>query len=527
MKKPYKPLHKESRRMFAAEGTDTVPAMLTPKEAVLTPSASELAGRDQIDRLNKVGQPYDEIDRQMGLPPASTVQALGSGVRAYQGGTSGASDDRKELQNLLNEIDNSGQPTPTPTPTPRKVSEGFDPEALVGRPGYVPDSARLLGGGMSAGPAGLSPAMLAALLKILTASGGGTRVPVGKPETFAYGSPDIPAPQMGGGIGYVPPQDVDPAWQQIQLSSPQLNVAALQAAAKKNGVSGSTVADILKVVQGVRGGGMAGNYARAGSPTPVFGESGYPSAIPVGGYQEGISDIGYPPFIGPNMRYSAGRGGEWDGEYDESGAQSRKYAFGSSDVPDFTHPPQEIYYDNLTQYNSPSFQAYPSTPEEMGVAIFRSRFARGTSSVPKPKYFRGGAGEVFGERGNKWGANGVDLPESNIDPGLYPNDPNPSATVPPANDFGGGPAGDRWQWGGDQFLPGQNLDFGERFSQASGGWGGYGNSPSTGLAAFGNTYVPTSWTNYPGVGLVPNAIPFMGPDYVNSQLAGLPQKKQA
>jgi hypothetical protein len=35
-----------------------------------------------------------------------------------------------------------------------------------------------------------------------------------------------------------------------------------------------------------------------------------------GGYQGGISDIGYPPMIGPNMKYHADKGSTWIGQYD-------------------------------------------------------------------------------------------------------------------------------------------------------------------------------------------------------------------
>jgi hypothetical protein len=42
-------------------------------------------------------------------------------------------------------------------------------------------------------------------------------------------------------------------------------------------------------------------------------------------------------------------------------------------------------------------------------------------------------------------------------------------------------------------------------------WGGYGLTPSTGLPAFGGTQISTNWVNYPGVGLVPMAVP-TGPD---------------
>jgi hypothetical protein len=45
------PRHAEN----ALEGTDTVPAMLTPREAVLNRNAAELEGRGKIEKLNAMG----------------------------------------------------------------------------------------------------------------------------------------------------------------------------------------------------------------------------------------------------------------------------------------------------------------------------------------------------------------------------------------------------------------------------------------------------------------------------------------
>ena len=44
-------------------GTDTVPAMLTPGEAVLTPGAAEMIGRDRIRRLNEISRKFAGNDR--------------------------------------------------------------------------------------------------------------------------------------------------------------------------------------------------------------------------------------------------------------------------------------------------------------------------------------------------------------------------------------------------------------------------------------------------------------------------------
>ena len=51
---------REGRRGFDAGNTDSVPAMLTPREAVMNRNAAELAGRENIEALNAAGNKLAE-----------------------------------------------------------------------------------------------------------------------------------------------------------------------------------------------------------------------------------------------------------------------------------------------------------------------------------------------------------------------------------------------------------------------------------------------------------------------------------
>jgi hypothetical protein len=107
-----------------------------------------------------------------------------------------------------------------------------------------------------------------------------------------------------GNIGYVSPEEQDPRWQEVSLSAPGINIAALAKQADKQGISPEQVKGVLDLVNRSGAfGGLSANYARAGSPTPVYGESGYPSAIPVRGYalggQVSVSEAEMLNRIGP------------------------------------------------------------------------------------------------------------------------------------------------------------------------------------------------------------------------------------
>ncbi len=87
--------------------TDTVPALLSPHEAVLNRKAADLLGRDNIKKLN----------------------AKGNAMERYQRGTSDVGrDDRADLlaeaSNTFYGGGHAPAPTPTPTPAPRKYQYG-------------------------------------------------------------------------------------------------------------------------------------------------------------------------------------------------------------------------------------------------------------------------------------------------------------------------------------------------------------------------------------------------------------------
>jgi hypothetical protein len=108
--------------------TDSVPAMLTPKEAILNRNAAELLGRDAIKRLNAHGNMLAKRGVDLASDPTpgpSTENLLG-----YQMGTMSVGDDRGDL---LRDADstfygggNVPAPTPTPTPATRMYQYGTD-----------------------------------------------------------------------------------------------------------------------------------------------------------------------------------------------------------------------------------------------------------------------------------------------------------------------------------------------------------------------------------------------------------------
>ncbi len=107
-----------------AKGTDSVPAMLTPKEAVLVPNAAEILGRGFIKRLNDHGNML--MKRGVDLASDPTPGPSTQNMLGYQMGAADVG--RDDRADLLAEADNTfyggGQapaPTPTPTPAPRRA----------------------------------------------------------------------------------------------------------------------------------------------------------------------------------------------------------------------------------------------------------------------------------------------------------------------------------------------------------------------------------------------------------------------
>jgi hypothetical protein len=149
--------------------------------------------------------------------------------------------------------------------------------------------------------------------------------PVKPYSGFQGGISDLSAPGIGAGYGPPP---------QLQSGDIGTLIAALKREAQKQGLSGSQIQGLLSAFQGMGGAGSSAEVAGLGS---AFGggvqlgasdiglrpRGAYPPAYkPYGlegapeGYQGGISDIGYPPMIGPSMDYHADKGSSWIGPYD-------------------------------------------------------------------------------------------------------------------------------------------------------------------------------------------------------------------
>jgi hypothetical protein len=113
-----------------------------------------------------------------------------------------------------------------------------------------------------------------------------------------------------GGIGYVDPQSVDPAQQNVQLTAPSISPALLgdlKTKAAQAGISPTAFNGLLQaVMKGLNKPGQqapppSANYAAAGSPAPVYGASGYPSAIPAQGYKWGDANVEPSPIPGASQ----------------------------------------------------------------------------------------------------------------------------------------------------------------------------------------------------------------------------------
>ena len=94
----------------------------------------------------------------------------------------------------------------------------------------------------------------------------------------------------------------------MQLSAPQI-----QAAAKQAGLSSGQISGLMQAFQGCsRATGLRlVAVMQAQAVTRLVSET-----APGPGYQGGISDIGYPPFIAPSAEYHADKGSSWVGPYD-------------------------------------------------------------------------------------------------------------------------------------------------------------------------------------------------------------------
>ncbi len=168
-----------------SRGTDSVPALLTPHEAVLNRKAADLLGREKIKKLN----------------------AKGNAMERYQRGTSDVGrDDRadllKDAENTFYGGGNAPTPTPTPTPKPRgyqygtsNVQRGID---YASSPMASPTGAQGFGGSPTAQMGG-SPGNLSTNSIPYGGSGGGITY-TGAPGGFNTGG----APTYTGSPGGFP-----------------------------------------------------------------------------------------------------------------------------------------------------------------------------------------------------------------------------------------------------------------------------------------------------------------------------------
>jgi hypothetical protein len=144
------------------------------------------------------------------------------------------------------------------------------------------------------------------------------QIPGGKKwGQYAGGATDIqsignPAQQQA----YGPP---------IQLSAPDL-ANILQKAGQQNGLSPSQIAGLSKAFQGFQ----SGYDTLTSRGMPETSDAFSTGDMGGGGYQGGISDIGYPPGIAPNADFSYEEGG-WTGPLDPRWS-SPGYARGTGNV---------------------------------------------------------------------------------------------------------------------------------------------------------------------------------------------------
>lgn len=104
--------------------TDSIPAILTPKEAVLNRNAAELLGRNRIAALNAHGNALAKRGVDLAFDPTpgpSTMNLMG-----YEMGvTDVGRDDRGDLLKEADSIFWGGGGVPVPTPTPTPVPRGY------------------------------------------------------------------------------------------------------------------------------------------------------------------------------------------------------------------------------------------------------------------------------------------------------------------------------------------------------------------------------------------------------------------
>jgi hypothetical protein len=322
--------------------TDTVPAMLTPREAVLNRNAAELAGRPAIEALNKEGNQLaakgvdlaaegnsDMKSKQKPKGYAGGADAVG-GLSAPQGTTN---------FNKYGVAYGWNPATPTPSGGGAPVGSGPFPD-----PGFQGAPDRSVGHPMPFGGGGPQGGMANPGIPGQKVNAYG--VPYGWDPSVLKGMPSksfYPGLAQGTtevvGIGDPNPSKAydDKAGMQFD-KAPDISglVKAIQEEGKRQGLSASQMAGI---VQQFSGAGGYGGGAPAGGDLPYDQLGGqyasFTGGTP-GGYQGGISEVGYPPGIAPNAVFSYDEGG-WTGPLDPR-YSSPGYARGSRDIPDWADP---------------------------------------------------------------------------------------------------------------------------------------------------------------------------------------------
>ena len=144
---------------------------------------------------------------------------------------------------------------------------------------------------------------------------------------LAEGTPEVV------GIGDPNPQKAYDPRGQVEFKAPDISglMKALHEEGQRQGLSSGQIAQLAKAFAGMGGGG---NADAVGTGTLLTNDGlAFPTT---GGYQGGISDIGYPPFIAPGAEFHADKGG-WIGQYDPN-FMIQRYARGSRDIPDWAEP---------------------------------------------------------------------------------------------------------------------------------------------------------------------------------------------
>jgi hypothetical protein len=329
--------------------TDTVPAMLTPREAVLNRNAAELAGRGNIEQLNEKGNALAEegVDLAGG-------DKMKQKPKKYQGGTGDAGGALGMYRNKLRNAPQwagagtGGDPIAGGAPSqPQWGPNVFQPtmpgqggpigvkstpyQGMPGQPGGGPNA-------FGAGPqrTGLYANRYNALW------GGGAPVQPGGGYPTAWSPPSYrpmsgqspaqpgtwspPLYHQGGTENVrnpiVSPQP-DTKWENFQYSAPKIDLEKLKGHLKEQGLSSSQIDMIAKQIGGLGSGGDM-----AGAPG---GAAAWPEGTMSVAYQEGISDIGYPPFVGPDMEYHGDKGG-WTGSFDPQYMTMQRYWRGTGSV---------------------------------------------------------------------------------------------------------------------------------------------------------------------------------------------------